>query len=174
MGETSRFEAAKRGESWAEKEILDLIHRFARHACTKVGTRLAVDLHWEDVAQEASVKFFKAGIHQYGGSGSEESYLYTVVKSTLIQIARSADRRVKREEAQAPSAEDRVVIPDTHLALDVQTILAKLDEACRDLLRRVFLEDTPYADLAAELALQEVSVRARVHRCVRRARELAS
>ena len=174
MGETGRFEAAKRGESWAEKEILDLIHRFARHACTKVGTRLAVDLQWEDVAQEASVKFFKSGLHQYGGSGSEESYLYTVVKSTLIQIARSADRRKKREEAKALPMEERVVIPDTHMALDVQAILGKLDEACRNLLRRVFLEDTPYSDLAAELGLQEVSVRARVHRCVRSAREFAS
>jgi RNA polymerase sigma factor (sigma-70 family) len=166
-----RFAAARSGERRAQAEISELIARFARHACDRAGSRLGADLDWEDVAQEASRKFFTTGIHQYRGKGSEESYLYTIVKSTLVQIARSASRRRQREEA---SVSRDPVQPAPHDSLDVAWILRRLTEDCRHLLRQVFLEETPYPRLAAELGLAESSVRAKVSRCVRRARELAT
>jgi len=172
MADDSKFEAAARGEAWAQKEIHGLIQRYARHACGGGGGRLTADLAWEDVAQEASARFFEVGLAQYGGKGSEESYLYTIVKSTLLQRARSADRRQKREELSIPLS--TVVLPDSFDRLDVAVILRRLDESCRHLLKQAFLVDVSYADLALELELAESSVRAKLCRCLRRARELAA
>jgi RNA polymerase sigma factor (sigma-70 family) len=169
----SRIEAARQGETWAQKELAETIARFARHACTRVGTRLAADLAWEDVAQEASRKFFAVGIHQYRGKGTEDSYLYTVVKSTLVQLARGATRRKTREEATAPE-EDHVSTSALQNRLDVAWILERIQEECRELLTAVFLNEIPYAQLASDLSLAESSVRAKVSRCVRRARELTA
>jgi RNA polymerase sigma factor (sigma-70 family) len=170
--ESSRFDAARRGERWAEEEIHALIEGFARHACSRSGPRLAADLAWEDVAQEASVNFFSVGLSQYGGQGSEESYLYTLVKTTLLQRVRGADRRKKREELSVSF--QRVALPASFDRLEVDSILALLDEICRELLRQSFLSDTPYPQLAARMGLAESSVRAKVSRCLRRARELAA
>lgn len=167
-----RFQAASRGERWAQEEIHRLIEGYARHACSRSGSRLAADLAWEDVAQDASARFFSVGLSQYGGQGSEESYLYTVVKTTLLQRVRSADRRKKREEFSVPL--ERVELPSAFERLEVDSILGRLDEACRSLLRETFLKETPYADLSAQLGLAESSVRAKVSRCLRRARELAA
>jgi DNA-directed RNA polymerase specialized sigma24 family protein len=58
--------------------------------------------------------------------------------------------------------------------LDVAWILERLQEECRELLTRVFLHEVPYPQLANDLDLAESSVRAKVSRCVRRARELAA
>ena len=168
----ARFDAARRGESWAEKEIHLLIEGYARHVCSRSGSRLAADLAWEDVAQDASARFFTVGLSQYGGQGSEESYLYTLVKTTLLQRVRSADRRKKREELSAPL--ERVALPTSFERLEVDSILGNLDEGCRDLLRLSFLDDVPYSKLAADMGLAESSVRAKVSRCLRRARELAA
>jgi len=170
--QSNRFAAARRGERWAQEEIQALIEGYARHVCRSAGDRLRADLSWEDVAQEAGARFFAVGLRQYGGQGSEESYLFTIVKSSLLQRARSADRRKKREEASTPM--DRVAMPEGDDRLEAQSLLARLDEACRDLLHSAFLLDIPYAQIADDLELAESSVRAKVSRCLRRARELAA
>lgn len=167
-----RFPAARKGEAWAQEEIVELVARFSRHVCSSLQGSLAAEIGWEDVAQEANRRIFTVGLQQYSGGGSEESYLYTIVKSTLVMIARGSQRRRTREEATAP--EDPVDRSDPQARLDAALILKRLDESCRDLLRRVFLEDTPYDRLAAELQLAESSVRAKVSRCLGRARELAA
>jgi RNA polymerase sigma factor (sigma-70 family) len=167
-----RFAAARNGERWAQEEIVELVSRFARHVCTQLQGSLAAEVGWEDVAQEANRRVFTVGLAQYGGAGSEESYLYTIVKSTLVMIARSSQRRRKREEATA--ADDPVDRADPHARLEADRILSRLEERCRELLRRVFLEETPYDRLAAELQLAESSVRAKVSRCLGRARELVA
>ena len=169
---TSRFAAARRGERWAQEEIQRLIEGFARHVCHRAGDRLRADLSWEDVAQEAGARFFAVGLAQYGGQGSEESFLFTIVKSSLLQRARSADRRKKREEIASPA--DRVAMPDGHARLEAESLLARLDDACRDLLRKAFLQDVPYAELAQQMSMAESSVRAKLSRCLGRARELAA
>jgi len=172
LSQSTRFAAARRGERWAQEEIQALIEGFARHVCRSAGDRLRADLSWEDVAQEAGARFFAVGLRQYGGQGTEESYLFTIVKSSLLQRARSADRRIKREEASVPM--DRVALPDGDDRLEVHSLLARLDDSCRELLERAFLLDIPYSQLATDMELVESSVRAKVSRCLGRARELAA
>lgn len=96
--------------------------------------------------------------------------MYTMVRSTLLMRMRAADRRRKREDSVALRGDETA--RDDHAGLEVRSILARLDHGCRDLLRRVFLEEESYLSLARDLDLAESSVRAKVSRCMGRAREL--
>jgi len=164
------FDAVRRGESWAERQVMEELERFARHICHS-GSSLSAEMDPEDLAQEAARRFFTVGLEQYRGGGSEGSYLYSIVKSMLVQAARTRRRRLKREDVVAPVDESHVEDPDPKL--EVGLLLRRLGEACRELLQRVFLDETPYPVLAADLDLAESSVRAKVSRCLRRAREAA-
>lgn len=166
----SRFEAAARGEAWAVRELVELCDRFARHVCGRASSAWRAGIEADDLAQDAAARLLTVGIAQYGGRGSEESFVYTLVRSTFLMRIRAADRRRQREETVAVATPEAV--DDAHAGLEVRSLLARLDATCRDLLRRVFLEEEPYASVAAELELAESSVRAKVSRCVGRAREL--
>ena len=65
------------------------------------------------------------------------------------------------------------VAPESGARLEVRRILAALDPPCREIIQRALLQDEPYADLARELGLAESSVRARLSRCLQKARRLA-
>lgn len=149
---------------------MEELGRFARHIC-RSGSSMSAEMDPEDLAQEAARRFFAVGLEQYRGGGSEGSYLYSIVKSTLVQAARTRTRRRKREDVVAPVDEAQVENPDPKL--EVGLLLRRLGDACRELLQRVFLDETPYPQLAADLELAESSVRAKVSRCLRKAREAA-
>jgi len=165
------FERARDGEAAATAEIQRLARAFARRTCGSTTLRGHPDLDWEDVAQEALCRLLGAAPRQFRGSGSESSYIYTVVKCTVIQMARSADRRQRRENVVAAHASPETPTPERRL--DVLKILNELDASCRALIERVLFRDEPFSILAKELELTESSVRSRMHRCLNRARELA-
>lgn len=169
------IEGARRGEPSAVREIATLIRGFARYLSgTDLRSAGASEIDWEDVAQEASRKFFAAGIHQYRG-GNERSYVYTVVKSTWIQLVRSALRRRGREKQVAADAlTEAPRPPEAVMKATVERILARLDGSCRELLERAFLDGVTYPELSAAMGLAESSVRSKVSRCIRRARELCT
>jgi DNA-directed RNA polymerase specialized sigma24 family protein len=127
-------------------------------------------MDWEDVAQVACSTFFATGLWQYRGTGSERSYLYSVVRMTAIQMSRGAARRRQREEA-APVTAPEPSNPGPRL--DVLKILAALPEECRHVIERVFLLDEPYGSLAVEFGLAESSVRSKLSRCLKKARLVA-
>lgn len=159
---------ARRGDPGAQKQLVELLQRFARRVAGAGRNSLGCELDWEDVAQEAAHRLYTGALDRYDGRGSEEGFVYSVVKTTTLMMARSAGRRRDREEAQAAVDES---VPAATSGLELESILSRLDDACRSLLRQVFLEDIPYSTLARELELVESSLRARVSRCLRRARE---
>ena len=162
------FEDAIGGDPAAQEEIVRLIRHLSRAACARGGPATA-DIDWEDVAQDACRRFFSAGIRQFRKGGSERSFLYAIVRSAVIQIVRSETRRRTREVASNPPL---IVAPDNPLPkFDVAKILGRLSEECRALLTRVFLRGEPYSSLATDLSILESSVRTKVTRCLRRARQ---
>lgn len=169
MGEL--FDAAVAGDGKALAELHALVRSFARTVCRGGGPAGSPDLDWEDVAQEAWRKLLAAGLAQYSGRGTERSYLFSVVKATVIGMGRSAGRRRLRETAVAQGAP---TTSDPSGALDVRAILAALPSECRTLIERAFFDDATYPELAEELRMAESSVRAKLSRCLRRARDLAS
>jgi RNA polymerase sigma factor (sigma-70 family) len=169
-GETMRkvFEDAIGGAPAAQKEIVRLIRQLSRAACARRGPATA-DVDWEDVAQDACRRFFASGLRQFRKSGSERSFLYAIVRSSVIQIVRSEARRRVRE---VTSLQPTVVLPHNPIPkFDVTKILSRLSEECRTLLTRVFLRGEPYSSLARELGILDSSVRTKVTRCLRRARQ---
>lgn len=171
-GDATLFAAARRGDAAAQAELAEIVHTFARAICRGGGPAGAVAVDWQDVAQEALHKLFHGGLDAYRGAGSERSYLYSVVKTTVIQISRGARRRQAREiAAGAPDPK-----PDVHPGdrLDVQRILSQLPDDCRSLIERAFFDGETYEELARELGLAESSVRAKLSRCIGRARRIAA
>jgi len=165
------FERAQSGDVRAVEALHRIVRGMARSVCRGGGPPGAADIDWEDVAQEAYRRLHEVGFDSYRARGSERSYVYSVVKATVIQIARSTVRRRNREDLVAPAP-----VADAHdvaSKLSVRGILKALDEACRDVIERLFLRDQTYAEVARELGLAESSVRAKLSRCLRRARQIA-
>jgi RNA polymerase sigma-70 factor (ECF subfamily) len=169
------IQSAQRGEPSAQEEISRIVQGLARYICSGRTPGGAPELNWEDVAQEACRYFFSVGVRQYRGEGSERSYLYSIVKTTWLQLARGAARRRLRE-AKAVTDAEMTGAENLQARLDVDrtvlNLLERLDESCRELLKRMFLDGASYGELALELGLAQSSVRAKVSRCIRRAREL--
>jgi RNA polymerase sigma factor (sigma-70 family) len=168
----SRIARARDGDEGAQRELLQLVQRFARHVCNRLSSSWEAEFDAEDLAQESFSRLLTHGLGQYSAQGTAESYLYALVRTTMLMRVRSIERRRRREEATIP---DSFASPtgdeDVETRLQVESILRRLDEACRELLRRVFLEEVPYPTLATDLGLAESSVRARVSRCVGKARD---
>ena len=102
------FEAARSGDAGAVAKVHRLVRGFARDVCARGLPRGPADFDWEDVAQEASRRVFNTGLAQFRGAGSERAYLYSIVKTTAIQMVRTAHRRRLREEAYAAKQPDGV------------------------------------------------------------------
>ena len=168
----SLFESARIGDRRATSEVLRILRSFARTVCRSGGPSGSHDVTWEDVAQEAARRFFESGLARYRGHGSETSYLYSIVKTTVLELARSASRRSRRERKRQD--EPTPPPPDPLAFLEVAAALRPLSEPCRALLVRVFLEDASYAELAKEYGLTESSVRSRMTRCLKQARQVAA
>ena len=162
------FDRLKAGDRSAQTELCDLARAFARQICRGGGPPGAPDVAWEDVAQESLRKLLSGGLDRYRATGSPKSYLYTIVKSTMIAMSRSARRRAAREEASAHGPTATPAHPGH--AIEVHQILAMLSGDCRALLERAFLHGATYPELARDLGLEESSVRAKLSRCIRKAR----
>jgi RNA polymerase sigma factor (sigma-70 family) len=165
------FDAARSGEKRAQEEIHRRIRAFAR-TILRGRTSAAGGVEWEDLAQEAASKFFTTGLSSYRGGGSENSYLYSIVKTTAISLARSTERRRARETTFVENFTYSACGAGSHF--DIRSILLGLNDDCRALVLRVFLGGASYSELARESGLAESSVRAKLSRCLRKARELAS
>jgi RNA polymerase sigma factor (sigma-70 family) len=163
--------AAEAGDREAQQELLELIRVLARAVCDRYGVAKLPVVGWEDVAQEASYAILSMSPDQYRDERNYRGFVYVVVRNTCLRMVRAARRRASRETSHT---ERLVVHAGVARRVDVRRqvmhALASLDESCRDLLRRVFLEDVPIADLAREFGLAQPSVRSRVSRCVSQAR----
>jgi RNA polymerase sigma factor (sigma-70 family) len=165
------FERLREGDPEAQERVDRLVRQFARKLCRGGNLPGLPAIDWEDVAQEACHRLYAVGLSQFSGRGTPRSYLYSIVKTTVIQLARSEGRRQRREQVVAAAGELPESSPDGRL--DVRRILAALDPACRELVVRAILQDEGYASIASSLGLAESSVRAKLSRCLRRAREIA-
>jgi DNA-directed RNA polymerase specialized sigma24 family protein len=164
------FSLALNGDKTAESVLHSILRRIAWALCRKGGLG-GTHVDWEEIAQDAGRRFFAAGLHQFRNEGSEFAYLYSIVRTTFLQeVRRNVRHRVVH---RAVDHEVETVAHDPDAMLDVQSILRKLptSEAC--LLEKVFLHEVSYAVLAVESGILESSVRVRVTRCLRHAKEAA-
>lgn len=170
LSETT-IKAARNGDPEAQQELAELIRAYAHHVCHGGKAVGIADLDWEDVAQEASRQFFSIGVARFRSGGPVRSYLYSIVRSTYLQMSRSAWRRRLREQRGTAHGH---LPPNPEFHTYLHRVLAQLSEACQELLERLYFDGATYAELAVELNLTESSVRARATRCLQSARALAT
>lgn len=163
----SLVERALHGDAEAEAALYAIVREHARFLC-RGGGPAGFDADWEDVAQVAGELLFSNGLQQFSG-GAIRSFVYVIVKRTVIRMARAHRRRKQREEKAQP---DKMATGPEYPQIDAGWVLARLSTQCRDLLIRVYLWDASYRDLAQVLGLQESSVRSRAARCVAQARKM--
>jgi RNA polymerase sigma factor (sigma-70 family) len=166
------FEGIRSGEAAATSELHRLLRAFARQICRGGGPPGAPEIDWEDVAQECGRKLLAVGLEQYRGGGSERSFLYSMVRTTVLEMARTASRRRRREIISASNGP--VPVGDPTLKMDIRKVLDALDAGCRDVIQRVILQDESYAEVAGALGMAESSVRAKLSRCLGRVRAIAA
>jgi RNA polymerase sigma factor (sigma-70 family) len=173
------LEEARRGDEGATAEIRRVVAQIAHQVVRGRTGALGGGIAWEDVAQEALLRLVR-GTATYRGTGSVRGYIYTAVKSSLLQAIRTQRRRERRDasysaesslQEASPRGEGAAGPVDLETRRRAEEILAALDPECRDLIEQVFFLGTSYARLAEERGLAESSVRARLSRCLGRARE---
>jgi len=115
----------------------------------------------EDMLQDL---FVKLGSHPAGSVAEPRAFLYRMAENLLLDRRRSAERRIRREEAWSsaqlgamreaddrPSAE-RVLIARERLSL-VSDALAALPDRTRLVFRRFRIDGVPQREIAAELGI---------------------
>jgi RNA polymerase sigma factor (sigma-70 family) len=167
------FEAARHGEGAARVALHEEIRRLSRALSERTSMLAGVpSLDWEDIAQEATGRVFEVGLAQFRGQGSARGFLYKTVKATMLMAIRASRRREDREAGYVRESEVRSDRETTQTRLDVETVLGRLDAGCRELVAGLFLDGLTVRALARAEGVEESTVRSRLSRCLRRAREL--
>lgn len=173
------LEDARAGDAAAAEEVGRVVAQIAQQIAHRRAGALAGGIEWEDVAQEALLRLLR-GSAAYRGTGSVRGYVYATVKTSLLQLLRTHRRRALREDryaedwipADAATTTDRQEgWPSLETRRLAEEVLGSLESDCRELVGRVFFHGVSYARLAEEFGQAESTIRARLSRCLQRARE---
>jgi RNA polymerase sigma factor (sigma-70 family) len=161
------LQRCRAGDERAWEAVVDRYAAYV-HSIAVRGFRLP-PADAEDVFQEAFLRTWQNldRIH-------DEEALRPWIGQVTRRLCLDRVRRV-REHADADALAEHGVL-DARLdtieqALDLQTGLAALSDACRDILDRFFARDQSYATIGAELAVPPGTVASRISRCLARLRE---
>jgi RNA polymerase sigma-70 factor (ECF subfamily) len=136
----------------------------------------------ESVAQDVLVQLVRvvqAG--RVNDPGSFEKYVYSVAKNVCVDVYHRERRRREVAEGDSESAResarDEAQAPDDDLERRerdgmLRYVLQRLPPACRDLLGWIHGEGANPAEAARRLGIEAGTVRVRVHRCLKKAREI--
>ncbi len=136
----------------------------------------------EGITQEVLmglVRIVRAG--RVKDPGSFQKLTYTVAKNVCVDAYHSQRRRQQIEGAeQEPTDEPAQPEPQgPHADLErvekdriLRYVLQRLPQGCRDLLAWVYGEGADATQAAERLGIQPGAARVRIHRCLKRAREI--
>lgn len=126
-----------------------------------------------DVHQEALrrlVVSFRAG--QFRGDAALATYIHKVAYGAAIDHWRKIRRRREEQADESPEAAQRSTPADQARGLEtlenrrlVDRLLSSLGSPCRELLARVYFDETTHAAIAQTLGKTEGAVKVQVHRC---------
>ena len=167
-------------DACAIEELVDrlaCVPRFLRALNRRLGSPLdATGL--ADLAQDVLGEVWRR-LDRYQGIARLETWVFRFADLGL----RGAVRRQHRERRRAGLTLDLDGVPDASSALHAQDeaeeqeqliegLLGQLSEQDRELLRTRFLEETSIQELGSRMGLRENAVRNRIHRAIRRLREI--
>lgn len=136
----------------------------------------------ESVAQEVLLRLVRlVRADRVRDPGSFQKLVYTVAKNTCVDVYHRERRRdevvgAELDPEDAP-ADPAAALPDEGIEQRerddaLRYVLQRLPQSCRELLAWVYGEGADAAEAARRLGVQVVAARVRLHRCLKRAREL--
>ena len=147
-------------EAWNQ-----LVERFSRYvyAICSQGFRFGRQ-DAEDVFQDVFAKVFEQLGH-LRDDGAVRPWIAQLTRRTCIDRLRRTHEDAT-EEVEPAGFDDRLAELDE--ALTVREMLARLPEACQEILDRFFARDESYKTIADELDLPAGTIASRISRCLDR------
>lgn len=146
--------------------IADALTENRRQFLTYLTRRLGNRADAEDVLQDFCAKAIERQ-HQLRNSGSVVAWLYSLLRSTLLDLYRKKNRRGHLDAAYAaealpePQSHDEVT---RHLCTCVRHLLPGLHPDQADLIARLDLAEQPREAIAGDLNISTRSLAVRLHR----------
>lgn len=172
ISDAERVERFLRGDAATHREIRGWIERIVRLQ----AWRLRRD---EDLTQDVLFELLRnLGAGRFEGRSALKTYVERVTKYRCIDAIRR--ERLRNHQSLEESGEPEPTHsdhPERRAVANEETrrayaVLARLPERCRQLLKRLLADETPYEELAAEYEVAIGTIKSRVARCRERANEL--
>jgi RNA polymerase sigma-70 factor (ECF subfamily) len=130
--------------------------------------------HREDLIQETLLRLWKVlGGGEFRGQSSLQRYVRAIARYVALdQIRKKPEREVTGEDAGATVVDEATPVDDRLAERErVVSALAELPQDDGRLLVEAYVEERPYAEMAAERGISHGTLKVRVFRAARRARE---
>lgn len=104
----------------------------------------------EDVLQESLVKVWKEAVARKPGDGDLKNLAYTIIRRTAINLARSHQRRTRREHTAFKDQDAWFETDPSQMefATHIQTHLDRMDQKYRDVIVLRIWSELTYAEIA--------------------------
>ncbi len=136
----------------------------------------------ESVAQEVLLRLVGlVRADRVRDPGSFQKLVYTVAKNTCVDFYHRERRREdvvggeldpESEPADPASAHPHADLEERERDHELRYVLQRLPQTCRELLTWIYAEGVDATEAARRLGVQSGALRVRLHRCLKRAREL--
>lgn len=141
--------------------LRELFERHAPWVAVRLRRTLPPDAV-EDVVQETYIAVWR-GASRYSGEGAVGAWIWGIARRQAAMWARSNNRPMPMLEPVASHDPETEAVRSVDLATALATLGPAGDEQ-RELVRMVYLEDRPLADVAQELGIPSGTVKSRLFR----------
>jgi len=169
------FAAFRSGDPGAVAEVRDWVRQVVGHPAWRLTDA-------ESVVQDVLLKILDiARADRFEHRSSFRTFATSVARHTCIDAYRKERWRERMEVRSAADADETSTSgnPEAHHSMRerrelLSYVYQKLPEECRRLWRWVYGQGLAARQVAEQLGISEENVRVRVHRCLQKARGLAS
>ena len=124
----------------------------------------------EDLVQETYLRLWKYR-RDYRPTAKLSTFLFLLARQVRIDALRRQTRREGREKAWGADRSD-VELPPGSEREDVRWAVSRLSEPLRDVVELGVLQDLPYAEVAAILAIPVGTVKSRMSNALKKLKEI--
>lgn len=156
------------GDQDAHRLVDHWIARVVQHRAWRLGSET------EDLAQETKLRVVRLlSTQAFRGDSSLKTFVQTVAKHVCLDAVRRARVRSTvdlSEEHSAPQHDyPDVRVDRKESARLCYSVLRRLPDTCREIFRRILVDEMGYEQIAADLGISTGTVKSRLARCRDRA-----
>ena len=154
------FDAARLGDRAAIIQLIEVaqpdVRRYARAACTTSADA-------EDAAQETLWLLFRH-VGQLRSLAAFSSWLFTIVRRECLRLARRTGLIAPETDSEALLVAAFAARPDVELRADLAAAIEALPPHYRDIALMRDMNEMTIDEIAAQLGVTRLTVKARLHR----------